>query len=149
MKINKVVIIINRSKPHAQQTASELKTVLDRERVKQEWIETLAPQRNLYRRLADLRGKKADLIIACGGAYAGIFAESSFARADCHRFGDPVIEVVTQMAAGLASIASDETGGSRIRNRRKSRAQERGGGEFIRRLPSRKAKPGRRLLCFF
>lgn len=67
MKINKVVIILNQTKGHAKQTATALKAALDRERVEQQWLETLPPQRNLYRRLADLRDVKADLVIACGG----------------------------------------------------------------------------------
>ena len=67
MKISKVVIIINQTKGHAKQTGAALKAVLDRERVQQQWIETLPPQRNLFRRLADLRDLKADLVIACGG----------------------------------------------------------------------------------
>jgi NAD+ kinase len=67
MKISKVVILINQTKGHAKQTAAALKTVLDRERVAQQWVETLPPQRNLYRRLGDLRNLKPDLVIACGG----------------------------------------------------------------------------------
>lgn len=67
MKISKVVILINHTKGHAKQTASALKIVLDNERVKQQWVETLPPQRNLYGRLADLRNLKPDLVIACGG----------------------------------------------------------------------------------
>lgn len=67
MKISKVVILINQTKGHAKQTAAALKAVLDRERVAQQWIETLPPQRNLYRRLGDLRNLKPDLVIACGG----------------------------------------------------------------------------------
>ena len=66
MKISKVVVIVNQTKGHAKQTGAALKTVLDRERVQQQWVETLPPQRNLYRRLADLRNLKADLVIACG-----------------------------------------------------------------------------------
>lgn len=67
MKISKVVIIINRTKPHAKQTADALKECLDREGVEQRWIETLSPQRNLYGKLADLRDCKTDLAIAVGG----------------------------------------------------------------------------------
>lgn len=52
MKTGKVVIITNQTKPHAKQTAAALKTVLDRAHVRQQWVETLPPQRNLYRRLA-------------------------------------------------------------------------------------------------
>jgi NAD+ kinase len=67
MKIKKVVIVINQTKSHAKQTGAALKAALDRERVAQQWIETLPPQRHLYQRLADLRDVKADLVIACGG----------------------------------------------------------------------------------
>src|SRR5436190_18764708 len=67
MKISKVVVVINRTKSHAKQTGAALKAVLDREGVRQQWIGTLPPQRNFYRRLRDLRAIKADLVIACGG----------------------------------------------------------------------------------
>jgi len=67
MKISNVAILINRTKPHARQTATTLNTVLDREGVRQQWIETLSPQRNLHRRLGDLRNVRADLVIAVGG----------------------------------------------------------------------------------
>jgi NAD+ kinase len=67
MKISKVVILINNTKGHAKRTAEALKTVLEREAVQQQWLETLPPQRNLYRRLPDLRNLNADLVIACGG----------------------------------------------------------------------------------
>jgi NAD+ kinase len=67
MKISKVIIVINRTKPHAQQTAGALKAFFDREKVQQEWVETLPPQKNLYRKSADLRERKADLVIAVGG----------------------------------------------------------------------------------
>jgi len=67
MKISKVIIVINRTKPHAKQTARTLRAVLERERVRQEWLETIPPQRNLFRKLGDLRGQEADLVIACGG----------------------------------------------------------------------------------
>ena len=67
MKISKVIVIINRTKPHARQTAEALKASLDREKVRQEWVETLPPQNNLYRKMADLRERKADLVIAVGG----------------------------------------------------------------------------------
>jgi len=67
MKISKVVIIINPTQGHAKQTGAALKAVLDHERVQQQWLETLPLQKNLYRRLADMRKWKADLVIACGG----------------------------------------------------------------------------------
>jgi NAD+ kinase len=67
MKISKVVILINNTKGHAKQTAEALKKVLDREGVQQEWLETLPPRKNLYRRIPALPHLKADLVIACGG----------------------------------------------------------------------------------
>jgi NAD+ kinase len=67
MKINNVIIVINRTKPHAQQTAEALQTFFDREKVRREWVETLPPQKNLYQKLSDLRGRKSDLVIAVGG----------------------------------------------------------------------------------
>ncbi len=102
MKISKVVIVINRSKPHANQTASALKAVLDREQVKQEWIETLPPQRNLYRRLADLREKQADLVIACGGD--GTLLQAA------HRFrgtGIPILGINIGYLGFITSIRGD------------------------------------------
>ena len=66
MKISKVVIITNQTKPHAKQTAAALKTLLDREHVRQLWVEMLPPQRNLYRRLADRQNLRPDLVIASG-----------------------------------------------------------------------------------
>mgnify|MGYP001607952779 FL=1 len=67
MKINKVIIVINRTKSHADQTASALKAFLAREKVQQEWIDTLPPQKNLYRKIPARRDGKADLVIAVGG----------------------------------------------------------------------------------
>src|SRR3954465_3021442 len=67
MKISKVIIVINESKRHSANTARELRRVLTGEHVEQEWIPTLDLRHDLYRRLADLRDKAADLVIACGG----------------------------------------------------------------------------------
>ena len=67
MAIKNVIIVINRTKPHAQQTADALKTFFDRQKVRQEWVETLPPQKSLFQKLADLRGRKTDLVIAVGG----------------------------------------------------------------------------------
>src|ERR1700740_2480450 len=67
MKINYIAVLIHPTKGHAKHTGAALKAVLDRERVRQHWVETLPPQRNLYRRLGDLRHLKPDLVIACGG----------------------------------------------------------------------------------
>lgn len=67
MKISKVIIFINRTRLHARQTAKALKAALDRERIRQEWIDTLPPQKNLYRKMADLSDRQADLVVAVGG----------------------------------------------------------------------------------
>src|SRR5438477_3552988 len=67
MKISKVIIIINESKAHAANTARELRRVLSAEKVQQEWVPTLPPSRDVYRKIDNLRGKSADLVIACGG----------------------------------------------------------------------------------
>jgi len=67
MKIKKVIVVINPGKAHARQTAETLKEVLSREKVKQKWVRTVAPQPQLYRKLHKLRAERADLIIACGG----------------------------------------------------------------------------------
>ncbi len=67
MKISKVIIIVNRTKPHSRQTADVLKEVFDRERVRHEWVETLPPQKYVYSKMTDLRDRKVDLAIAVGG----------------------------------------------------------------------------------
>jgi NAD+ kinase len=67
MKISHVIIVINQAKAHARQTAQTLREILRREGVKQKWIQTIPPQRHVYRKLGDLRDQKADLVIACGG----------------------------------------------------------------------------------
>jgi len=106
MKINKVVILINQTKGHAKQTADALQAVLDRERVQQQWVETLPPQRNLFRRLADLRELKADLVIACGGD--GTLLQAA------HRFrgsGVPILGINIGYLGFITSIP-----GSRVRH---------------------------------
>ncbi len=67
MKIKRVIVVINRTKSHAATTASALRQFFDREKVQHSWVETLPPQRNLYRRMASLRERSADLVIAVGG----------------------------------------------------------------------------------
>src|SRR5438094_9931628 len=67
MKISKVIIVINESKPHAANTARELRRVLSAEKVQQDWVPTLPPSADVYQKIDDLRGKSADLVIACGG----------------------------------------------------------------------------------
>src|SRR5262249_49321734 len=67
MKVSKVVVLVNQTRSHAKQTATMLKAALDREKVQQQWIHTLPPQGKAYQRLPQLKGVKADLVIACGG----------------------------------------------------------------------------------
>jgi NAD+ kinase len=102
MKINKVIIVINRTKSHAHQTASVLKTFLDREKVQQEWIETLPPQKNLYRKMPALRDNGADLVIAVGGD--GTLLQAA------HRFrgsGAPILGINIGYLGFITSIRSD------------------------------------------
>jgi NAD+ kinase len=102
MKISKVVIVINQTKPHARQTGAALKAVLNHERVRQQWIETLPPQRNLYRRLNDLRDIKADLVIACGGD--GTLLQAA------HRFrgsGIPILGINIGYLGFITSVRGD------------------------------------------
>jgi NAD+ kinase len=102
MNIGKVVIVINNGKTHAKQTACALKEALERGRVKHEWFETLPPQRNLLRKLADLRDKQADLVIACGGD--GTLLQAA------HRFrgsGIPILGVNIGYLGFITSIRGD------------------------------------------
>ncbi len=106
MKISKVVILINQTKGHAQQTAAALKEVLDRERVQQQWVDTLPPQKNLFRRLDDLGRMKPDLVIACGGD--GTLLQAA------HRFrgsGVPILGINIGYLGFITSIP-----GSRVRH---------------------------------
>lgn len=102
MKVSKVIIVINRAKPHAKQTAQALKAFFDREGVQQEWVETLAPQRNLYRKVADLRARKVDLAIAIGGD--GTLLQAA------HRLrgtGVPILGINIGYLGFITSIRSD------------------------------------------
>ena len=102
MKISKVIIVINRTKSHADQTASALKAFLVREKVQQEWIDTLPPQKNLYRRIPARRGDKADLVIAVGGD--GTLLQAA------HRFrgsGMPILGINIGYLGFITSIPGD------------------------------------------
>ena len=66
-KIRKVIVFINRTKADSQRIGAALKSFLGEKKVKQEWIETLPPQKNLFRKMGDLRGLEADMVIAVGG----------------------------------------------------------------------------------
>ena len=105
MKISKVIIVINRTKPHARQTAQALKASLDREKVQHEWIETLPPQKNLHRKMGDLRNRKADLVIAVGGD--GTLLQAA------HRFRGSVMPILGINIGYLGFITSIH--GDRIR----------------------------------
>src|SRR6267143_3713986 len=105
MKISKVIIVINESKAHAANTARELRRVLTAEKVEQEWVPTLGPRRDLYRRLNDLRTKAADLVIACGGD--GTLLQTA------HRFrgtGIPILGINIGYLGFITSIRGDRIG---------------------------------------
>src|SRR6266851_675097 len=67
MKISKVIIVINEGKQHAKKTAQTLKEVLDRCKVRQEWIDAIPPGPDIYKSIHSAPARSADLIIACGG----------------------------------------------------------------------------------
>lgn len=102
MKIKRVVILINRSKPHAPRTATALKATLDRAGVRQEWVNTLPPQRGLYRKMGDLRSRQADLAIAVGGD--GTLLQTA------HRFrgsGIPILGINIGYLGFITSVHGD------------------------------------------
>jgi len=102
MKISKLIVVINRGKAHARATAKTLKEVLDGEGVEQEWVEALPPQGHLYPKLGDLRHRKADLIIACGGD--GTILQTA------HRFrgtGIPILGINIGYLGFITSIPGD------------------------------------------
>ncbi len=67
MKISKVIIVINQGKAHARNTARILKGVLDSEKVSQQWLESLAPEKDIRGKMQKKPTPSADLILACGG----------------------------------------------------------------------------------
>src|SRR5947209_8647718 len=102
MNISKVIIIINESKAHAANTARELRRVLSAEKVQQEWVPTLPPSRDVYRKIDNLRGKSADLVIACGGD--GTLLQTA------HRFrgsGIPILGINIGYLGFITSIRGD------------------------------------------
>jgi NAD+ kinase len=62
-----VLVVINPVKKYAQETAIALKRLLDSRGIRQEWREALPPQRQLPNAWGDLRRRKVDLAIVCGG----------------------------------------------------------------------------------
>lgn len=67
MKIKKVLILINPAKDHAETVARQLREILDREKIAQEWVETEPVDSGRKKRLNDLRRSRADLALVCGG----------------------------------------------------------------------------------
>jgi NAD+ kinase len=67
MRISKVIIVINRGKGHAKQTARTLRKVLDACKVRQEWLDALPPGHHAFAAAHGHPPLKADLVIACGG----------------------------------------------------------------------------------
>jgi NAD+ kinase len=102
MKISKVIIVINETKAHARQTGQTLRAILRKEGVEQEWVQTVPLQRNLYQRLGDLRDRKADLVIACGGD--GTLLQTA------HRFrgtGIPILGINIGYLGFITSVRGD------------------------------------------
>jgi NAD+ kinase len=102
MKISKVIIVINGTKPHARKTADALKTFFDRAKVQQEWVDTLPPTKALFGKMADLRDRKVDLGIAVGGD--GTLLQTA------HRFrgsGVPILGINIGYLGFITSIQGD------------------------------------------
>ena len=105
MKISRILIVINRGKPHAERTAGALKEILAREGVDTEWVETLPLRPNLYHGLGDLRSRRADLVIACGGD--GTLLQTA------HRVrgtGIPILGINIGYLGFITSLHGDEVG---------------------------------------
>jgi NAD+ kinase len=102
MKIRKVIVVINSTKQHAQQTAKTLRALLHREHVQQQWLKTLPSAGNIYRKLESLREVTADLVIACGGD--GTLLQTA------HRFrgsGIPILGINIGYLGFITSIRGD------------------------------------------
>ncbi len=102
VRISRVIVVINRTKPHAEQTAGALKQVFDREKVRHDWVETLPPHRSLYRKVAVSREPQADLVIAVGGD--GTLLQAA------HRFrgsGVPILGINIGYLGFITSIHGD------------------------------------------
>src|SRR6266542_209793 len=67
MKVSRVIVVINEGKQYARNTAQVLRTILDSENVKHEWLSAIPPRKNLHRSLRTALSKSADLLIVCGG----------------------------------------------------------------------------------
>ena len=67
MKIRKVIVVINRGKPHAKKTAQTLAKGLDACKVQHQWLDAVPPGRHTIASLRNTPRLSADLVIACGG----------------------------------------------------------------------------------
>lgn len=104
-KISSVVIVINRAKAHSQRIAAALKTLFDREKIRQEWLDTLPPQRNIFRKMRDPHDGNADLVIAVGGD--GTLLQAA------HRFRGSGVPILGVNIGYLGFITSISSGGIR------------------------------------
>jgi NAD+ kinase len=100
-----VVVFINRKKADSQRIAVALKEFLDRKKIRQEWIETLPPQKNLFRKMGDLRASEADMVIAVGGD--GTLLQAA------HRFRGSTVPILGVNIGYLGFITSISSGGIR------------------------------------
>jgi NAD+ kinase len=101
MRISKVIIVINKGKEHAQETASTLKKVLNRYGVKQTWLNATPPRKDIYRFIHKGPVPSADLVIACGGD--GTLLQAA------HRFkgtGIPILGINIGYMGFITSIES-------------------------------------------
>ncbi len=105
MKISKVIIVINEGKQHAKKTAQTLKEVLNRSKIKQEWIAATPRGRRIYQALHTPYSRAADLIIACGGD--GTLLQTA------HRFKGSGIPILGINIGYMGFITSVE--GSRVK----------------------------------
>jgi len=106
MKITKVIIVINQGKRHAKKTARTLKEILDRARVRQQWLDVIPRTKKTYQSLRPGPARAADLIIACGGD--GTLLQTA------HRFRGSGIPILGINIGYLGFITSVE--GGRVRH---------------------------------
>jgi NAD+ kinase len=102
MKIRKVIIVINKGKAHAKETAHTLKDVLGRCKVAQQWFDAVPRGKEAYESLHKSQAKAADLIIACGGD--GTLLQAA------HRFkgsGIPILGINIGYLGFITSIESN------------------------------------------
>jgi NAD+ kinase len=103
MKISKVIIVINQGKQHAKKTARTLKEILDRAKVRQQWLDVIPRGKKTYESLHHHgSARAADLIIACGGD--GTLLQTA------HRFrgsGVPILGINIGYMGFITSVEGD------------------------------------------